>query len=244
MHPNSEPNPKSKPLAPHQKALAWAALVSVAAFAIPYGRLILLPVLYLNTHLHELCHALAAVITGGHPAEIRVFRDGSGVTPVSFSSHLSALIIASAGYLGATLLGGVFMVVAKSEQRATLLLRILGVALAGSMLIWVRGDLVGVLAGLFWIAILFAAASYLKGAGLLFVAQFIALQQCLNAVNSLMDLFVLTRGGSRQNDAMLMQNLTGIPSVAWASLWILAGGAILWATARQAWKRDPGRTLG
>ena len=69
----STPRRKSNPL--------WVAgAILLLLWIIPFGGLVLLPLQYLNTHIHELSHAVAALASGGQGMNISVFPDGSGVT--------------------------------------------------------------------------------------------------------------------------------------------------------------------
>jgi MFS family permease len=60
----------------------------------------------LVTYLHELGHALASLLTGGHVISLQVNLDGSGVCTTS--GGISMLIIAG-GYLGSILFGNLML---------------------------------------------------------------------------------------------------------------------------------------
>ncbi len=223
---------ESKPLRPHQTALVSAAVAAAVGYAVPIAHLFLLPLQYLNTHIHELCHAIAAIGTGGDPAQILVFANGSGVTPVS--GGLLPLV-ASAGYVGASLIGGAIILLARTPERAKTVLRVLAGMLAFSMLVWVRGDVVGIISGIAWIGILWALSSYLKGMSVLFVTQFIGLQQCLNALGSMYTLLQISAYPSADSDAKVMASVTHVPSMFWALAWTLFSLVAMALTLRKAW---------
>lgn len=221
---------------PHQTALLLAAIVSLLGIVVAPLGLVLLPLQLLNTHLHELGHALAALGTGGSVDHIKVFGDGSGVTPVRGGW---ILVVASAGYLGAAAAGAAIVYAMRTEKGARRALAITGFALAGSMLLFVRGDTTGVVSGIFWAAALLLAARSLKGAWLQFVTGLIGLQQGLNALRSLSDLFHISAMSEAHSDARLMQETTLIPAVIWAALWGLCGLAVVVFTVRRAWGPRP-----
>lgn len=221
---------------PHQTALLLAGLVSALAFFVPAVDTFLLPLRYLNTHLHELSHALVAIATGGTPDSIRVFADGSGVTPIS--GGLLPLE-ASAGYLGAAAWGAAIVFAMRSERGARLALGITGGLLAMSMVVFVRGDLVGLVSGLAWTVALLAAARFLRGGALQLAAGLIGLQQGLNALRSLSDLFQITAQSEAQSDARLMASATLVPAIVWAALWGACGLAVVALTVRRAWAPIP-----
>ncbi|HRK21336.1 MAG TPA: M50 family metallopeptidase [Fimbriimonadaceae bacterium] len=193
-----------------------AAGVSLALWAIPGASMILLPLEYLNTHIHELCHALAALATGGTPWYIHVYADGSGATPVTGGSGIA---LATSGYVGAAVVGGIMLVLAHTQKGARASLWMAAGFLTISMVLWVRGDLVGILSGIFWIALLGVMAKGLKGDGLLFAAQFLGIQQCLRSVQSLYVLLHINATSNSHNDAEIAEQVTGIPSLLWALLW-------------------------
>lgn len=225
---------------PHQTALLLAAAVSLLGLFVPPVGALLLPLRYLNTHLHELGHALAALGTGGGVAYIKVFGDGSGVTPVA-GGFLP--LVASAGYLGAAAAGAGIVWAMRTEKGARAALGVTGLALALSMAMFVRGDAVGVLSGLLWSVALLAGWRLLRGPWLLFVAGLVGLQQGLNALRSLSELLQISALSEAQSDALLMQRATLVPAVVWAALWGLCGLAVLGLTARRVWSpRPPARS--
>lgn len=228
---------ETAPLKPHQTTLVLAAVASLLLWVVPYFGWLLLPLIYLNTHIHEMCHALIAVGTGGQVEFIRVFASGGGVTPVSGGNFT---LISTAGYLGATIIGGLMIWFSRSEKGAAMTLRILAVLLFISLLLWVRGDSVGVISSVFWIAALFAIPSLLKDRQLIFAAQLLGMQQCLTSVQGLYILFRISAYGGPDSDATNMAQLTHIPAMVWAVLWGLTGLGVLWITLQSSWKYRPG----
>jgi len=222
---------------PHQTALLLAAVVSLLGLFVPAVGAALLPLEYLNTHLHELGHALMAIGTGGQVRFIKVYGDGSGVTPV-YGGILT--LVASAGYLGSAAAGAAIVWAMRSERGARLALGVAGFALALSMVLFVRGDLVGVVSGIAWSAALIAASRTLRGPWLLFVAGLVGLQQGLNALRALFELLQITTMNEAQSDALLMQRATlGVPAPFWALLWGVCGLAVVGLTVRRAWNPPP-----
>jgi hypothetical protein len=222
-----------------QRLLLWAGAISFALLLIPFGRWVLLPLAYLNTHLHELCHALAALGTGGHPLEIKVYANGSGTTPVT-GGFLA--VIASAGYIGSAVIGAGLIFFGRTERGARAALTVLAVALSISMLLYVRGDTVGVISGLGWIAVLFGAARFLDALQVEFAAQFLGIQQCLAATLSLWILLRISTIPEVQSDASIMQQATHLPALIWALLWAATSGVLLFLTLRRAWSEAPSKS--
>lgn len=202
---------------------------------VPFLRAVLLPVQYLNTHLHELSHAFVALATGGEVERILVFANGSGVTPVRGGN---IVFTASAGYLGATLLGMALIAFSKTPASAQRSMRFLAVLMAIAMILWVRGDIVGLITGFVWVGLL-AWQPLLKGQGYVYAAQFLGIQQCLASLGSVLGLVQLSAATEVHSDAMILQQSTGIPAVAWAVLWTVVSLVALGFTARASWRHRP-----
>jgi hypothetical protein len=221
-------------LRPHQVAILAAGVASLLAWAIPGLQMVMLPLQYLNTHLHELSHAFAGQITGGDVDMINVYANGSGATPITGGSMW---LIGPAGYIGAALIGSAIIWFSRTEKSARNTLRFIAFFLALSMLLWVRGDFVGVISGIAWIGALLLGAAYLRGNALLFAGQFIGLQQCLNSINAIYTLLNLSAFSDVQSDAKIMQNYTAVPALAWAVAWCLFSLVAIVIGLRHSWKR-------
>jgi hypothetical protein len=221
-----------KNLRPHQKAILFAALLSIVGFAVPILGKFLLPLTYLNTLIHEMSHAIAGTLSGANIDQITVNADGSGATPMTGGS---IWLIGPAGYIGAAIAGAAIIWFSRSERGARNTLRTLAVAMAIAMLLWVRGDFVGVIAGIAWTSGLLLAATGLKGMPLLFVAQFVGLQQCLNSVTAVYTLLNISLGSDTHSDAMIMQTRTHIPAAAWAFGWCALSLVLIVISLRRAW---------
>lgn len=219
-----------------QSLLLFASGAAFLLWMVPVGRLVLLPLVYLNTHIHELCHAVAAIATGGSVKEILVFQSGSGVTPV-YGGWLT--VVASAGYVGSSLVGAAMIFFSRSERGARATLIVLAVALSLSMVLYVRGDWVGVVSGFAWIGILVALAKFLKAGSVIFASQFIGVMQCLNAGYSILTLLKITAVTEIQSDAALMQKATMVPAMVWAVCWAALSLILLVLTLLRAWNHKP-----
>ncbi|HSI74217.1 MAG TPA: M50 family metallopeptidase [Fimbriimonas sp.] len=224
---------KGRPnLRPHQVAILAAGIVSLLVWAIPGVQMLMLPMQYLNTHLHELGHAFAAQISGGDVDMITVLADGNGATPVTGGSMW---LIGPAGYVGAAMIGAAVIWFSRTEKTAKNTLRLLAFFLALSMLLWVRGDFVGVISGIAWVGALFAASTFLHGNAILFAAQFIGLQQCLNSINAVYTLLNLSAFNDVHSDAKIMQNNTGVPAMVWAFGWCAFALVLVAISLKRAW---------
>lgn len=222
---------------PHQSSLMFAAGLAVASFMFPVLSWATVPLQYLNTHLHELCHALASALTGGYVDRINVFRDGSGVT---LTAGGSLLAVAPAGYCGSALIGALMIYFSRTARGARAVMQVLAVVLASSMVFWVRGDVIGVIAGFFWIALLVFLSRRLQDKHALFAVHFLGATQCLaslQAFHTLLSVSAFRMG--IDSDAQNMANASGIPAIFWAVLWFVFSVVLMVWTLRSAWRPRP-----
>jgi hypothetical protein len=99
-----------------------------------FGAMVLYPVTLLVTILHELGHALGAVLTGGSVDGLQVNPDGSGYTRTLGGSPG---VILMGGYLGSAILGNLMFRIGARHHRlsqGTLLVLAIIMGLAG--LVW------------------------------------------------------------------------------------------------------------
>lgn len=215
-----------------QKTLLWAVGASVATWVWEPLRWALLPLVYFNTHVHEFGHALAAVLTGGSVSHILVFADGSGVAHIGGGFGLA---VASAGYVGSTLAGCAMVVAARDPARAGRALMVAFGLLLASMVLFVRGDGVGLASGVLWLAALWLGARGLKGERAQFAAQFLGVQLAFTSFQSFAALFYVAARLDGHSDAKIAEQMTGIPDVFWAGLWALVALGLVGASMRRAW---------
>jgi hypothetical protein len=224
--------PQPKRLRTHQQALLLAALFCVVVWAVPILGLVTLPLEYLNTYFHEICHAIVGTVTGGNVSGITIYGNGGGVTLISGGSQV---LEDSAGYMGAALIGAVLIYVGRSQKGARVALRIMATAILISLILWVRAEAVGVVLGISWMLALAVMSLRMKGEPLIFAAQFVGLQLCLQSFQSLWYLVHISAFQTMHNDAELMQQATYIPQVVWAVLWAGFGIAATFVSLKAAW---------
>lgn len=217
--------------------LSLVLLVSVLVYVIPGGPLLILPLTLLNTHIHEICHVLAGIATGGGAERILVFQNGSGLALVSGGN---LLMVASAGYLGAIALGGLALAYGRTARQADVILNIAIGVLAFSLLVFVRGDLVGLLSGWGWLGLLVLIRRDQNADRKVIVVSFLAAQQCLNALRSVSDLTIIARQTDAHSDARILQEATGIPDTFWAGLWAIAAIVTVFLALRHRIRSESG----
>lgn len=213
----------------NRTTLFFASLAAIFVWYVPVGRLILSPVTFLNTFIHEYCHALMGWLTGGSVDKILVNNDASGLTWVAGGNPA---MVAAAGYVGSAIAGAILLRLAHKKR----LVRPLMTAFAAVIIlgiVWkVRGEALGVTIGLVSSVLLLIGARFLPTAGAVFLAQFLAIQQCAASFQAFYWLFVANSRGIRENDAVGMENATGVPAVVWATLWSLFSAVLIFFSLR------------
>lgn len=212
------------------------ALVTIVLWRQPVVGMILYPFRLFNTFVHELSHGLAAMVTGGAFRRFVVNPDLSGI---AWSAGGIRWIVASAGYIGSALFGGMLTVLSSRRIAARQLLFGLGLVLGILCLLFVR-NLFGVVSGLLLAVALCFAGRRLQPLWADRLLLLLAVQMMLNGFDSLLDLLLLSSATSRvTTDAHIMADSTGVPALIWAALWLVVAVAILYSSLRFAYLRPP-----
>lgn len=214
-------------------ALAALALLLIGLWQVPWLGWLVYPFRVFGTFVHELSHGLAAIATGGDFVRFAVSPDLSGV---AHSAGGWRVIVASAGYVGSAVFGGVLLVLHARLLSSRSLLFGLGALFGVLCLLFVR-NLFGVAAGLLITAALVAAAARLPMAARDLLIDVLALQLILDGYDSLFTVFALARDASVRSDAQTMAELTWLPATWWAVIWMLVSTAILFGALRLAVRR-------
>jgi Peptidase M50B-like len=205
-----------------------AAALCLGISLTPWGPVLLYPFTLFTTWIHECGHAVMVVLVGGSVSSITIQPDTSGLTrSLVPASRIAQGLVASSGYLGASIVGCLLMAATRVERRARPILWGLGAFMLLTVVIWMR-NLFGALVVLGWgIALLMLAR---KGGGRAssFILSVLAIQVALNAVYDIRVLFLV----NGRSDAETMARLFLAPAWLWASLWMIASVAMLAWTLR------------
>ena len=201
-----------------------ALLASLLLWNLPFGGLVLFPFKLLATWLHEMSHGMLMLLTGAGFSHLEIYRDTSGI---AFAQRgvggLGRAAIASAGYMGAALLGGFMLVLGQSGRRARGILVGFAVALALSLVFWVRNDF-GMSAVAIAALICAAVARFAPESVALVLVNFVAAQACINAVLDIRVLFrptlVINGEVVRVSDAHNMAAASFGSHWLWAGIWL------------------------
>jgi len=195
----------------------------LAGFSIYFGLLwflwatpIVYPLKVFVILLHEVSHALAALATGGWVERIELSPALGGAC---YCPGGNAFITLSSGYLGSLMWGALLLEWAQRTRRGThRITQGLGGVVLGLTLLYVRGLFGMVFGFLFGGALWIFAPKLSPGANRIFLT-FLGLTSSLYAILDIKE-DVLDRP-HLPSDAYRLGELTGIPTVAWGTLWIV-----------------------
>ncbi|MCS6806998.1 MAG: M50 family metallopeptidase [Acidobacteriota bacterium] len=210
--------------------LLGATALTIVLWYVPYADRLVYPLRIFVTFMHETAHALAALATGGAVERIEIASNGSGLT---YTRGGWSLLIASAGYVGTMLYGGLLLMLSKQAKHARLALVGTSLLVGLVTLFWVKPILsFGFSAGVA-LTIGLAATLYLATARVThFLVSFLGVQSCLNSLFDLKTLFLLSAHTNVPTDAMTLEQMTMIPAILWALAWVGISLLILFLALR------------
>jgi hypothetical protein len=206
----------------------WAAVaLSLVVSLTPWAQFLLYPFKLFTTWVHESSHALMTVLVGGRVTSIAIQPDTSGVTQSLVpTGRIARALVASAGYLGAAVVGCLLIASLRVAKWAQVILLSLGALMLLTLVLWMR-NLFGAAIVLAWGVALITLARKGVANALRFFLSLLAIQVALNAVYDIRVLFLI---GRSQSDAATMARLFLLPSWVWATMWMLMSVAMLSAT--------------
>jgi len=181
----------------------------------------------INTAIHELGHALMALILEGSVKKIELFNDASGTTTTSTKTKIGSFLVAIAGYPFSSLISYfIFYLLSVGYDKGFLIG--ISILFLFMLLLWVRN-----IYGAIWIIafcaingtlIYFNNAAYIQTAALLY-AVFIAVDALFSAITVL---FLSVKQKDKAGDATLLKKITGIPAFIWGVLFAAGAGWIFY----------------
>lgn len=205
--------------------LLCAIFVGVAA---AWNEPWILPLKLFVVLVHEMSHAVAALLTGGRVGELSVHVNEAGHC---VSAGGIPFVVVSAGYLGSMLAGAALLLVAARTRASRLVAAVLGALVAIVALRFVPeasfGRAFAVFAG-----IALGLLSLCPPVVTEFALRVIGLTSCLYAILDVKH-DVLDRDHPH-SDAMQLERLTGVPGFVWGVLWIGVSLVVTALAARHA----------
>ena len=195
------------------------------------------------TLVHEAGHAAAATVLGGKVASVTVNRHGGGLTTWSYSGEIPTVrrvVVASAGYVGAAIVGAVMIEAASRARRGRIAITLLAGLVAAIAIAWVpwsyhadRGmaQVTGSSDGDGRFSTLFCAATVAVLMGIAVQPSerlrrgailALATALCLASIDDLRGVMdISSRGG--HSDAAAAADVTPLSSWMWSAIWLLIG---------------------
>ncbi|AJY74672.1 M50 family metallopeptidase [Paenibacillus beijingensis] len=207
----------------------WLKTVLFLAVSIVLTRLIPFSSFFrnVNTMVHEFCHALLTLLMSGRVSGIQLHADHSGVTYSYLSSWWSLTAVSLAGYIGASLFSLLLFALYFKRRERTGLLLITAIALLMIVFwvhegfgVWWLAGFIGLNAAIYFFAPAFVHWYYV-------LLAFIMLEESVLGPFYLLQYALLSPG--QAGDAANMRQLTGIPALVWALLFVVVS---LWCAVK------------
>ncbi|ETX00218.1 MAG: hypothetical protein ETSY1_12015 [Candidatus Entotheonella factor] len=209
------------------RKLAWFAAIALVSLLFWFSPL-LAPLKIFVVFIHETGHALATLLTGGRVLSMEVTPWQSG-----YVRYLggNALIIASAGYVGSALFGGIMLSLSGRRQWTQHIFTTLAIVFGVVTLCFVR-NLFGLIFGLGTTAI-FGLLAYKRFPFAVYIVDILAVMSSMYALYDLTDFLWI---GAR-TDAAILAGITGVPAFVWALIWSAISLLVVYTAGKQALTR-------
>lgn len=211
--------------------LALISLFSILLWQSP----VIYPIKLFVVLTHEICHGLAAVITGGKISAIQINDYLGGET---FIEGGSGFIIANAGYLGSLVIGSLLFISSYKKKLAIWVCTILSVVLLIFTANFVYGGL-GIALSMMYMFVLYLSPRYFKPVVNSYLLKVLGLVSMLYILIDIKE-DTLTSKFIR-SDAHLIGEITGTSPILWGLLWLVLSIVTIAFTARFAYQRGYGK---
>jgi hypothetical protein len=192
-----------------------------------WNSIVIYPIKLFVVLLHEISHALIAIITGGKVISIEINYMLGGACNISGGNHF---LISFAGYLGSLFWGALLFLFSfdnKKLRNFTIFLAIMILYFAAN---YITGAL-GVLFSLFFILILLLIPKYLSFYVNKILFSSIGLISCLYVVTDIKeDIFVRE---FRITDAQLLSESLGLSPLFWGFIWLVISIIVIYAIIKK-----------
>lgn len=172
----------------------------------------------INTLIHELGHALLALVLQGQVLKIQIFNDTSGVTLTKANSTFAAIMVSLAGYPFSALVGYAcaYLLSVGYEMWIVTGLSIIFIFM---LILWIR-NIYGIIWTLIFVGVNALLIYYWKNDLYIQIAAwFYTLMILIESVwSALVVLLLSLRNSDQAGDATNLRNFTKLPSCIWALL--------------------------
>jgi len=211
-----------------------AVILYIILSFIPIVHYVIYPFKLFSTFVHESCHGLASIFTGGSWHKFLIGSDGSGL---AYTSGGLRMFIIPAGYIGTALIGGILLLLSSKPGRANAILIVIAIIISAITIIFARNT-AAIILGIGFALVIILIAIKTKGFFPAFFLNFLAVSLSLNALLDVRVLFLHTTANMGRNDAVAMNNeVLRIGSVTWAIVYIAISVIITYVCFRRATKK-------
>ena len=203
------------------KRLDWQTVGMLAAMFVVAGifwdTIFIYPIKLFVVALHEFSHGVAAILTGGSIVRIEIdYRIGG----LCYTQGGSTFFVASAGYLGSIVWGGIILMIAVRTRRDKLLGMVIGGLLTLLALVYIRNPFGFFFTVGFGLA-LGAISFFARDAVVDLLLKFLGMTSCLYVIIDIKEDLIQRSGVGSDADAIA--KLLGAPalSVPIGIFWIL-----------------------
>lgn len=177
--------------------------------------------------LHEISHALSAILTGGKVVSIKFSLDLSGSTVTSGGSQI---FIAASGYLGSLAIGSLLLLSSKYislRKWFTPILSLIILLVAVNLIVGgIQTFICLIIAGVF-----FLVPKYFGETINRYLFKVIGITSCLYVIADIkQDLLTTTL---RETDTQILEYLTGIPATLIGTIWFFVSISIVYFLVRK-----------
>ncbi|MEM7031385.1 MAG: M50 family metallopeptidase [Chloroflexota bacterium] len=201
--------------------------------------------------VHELGHGLAAILTGGEFRNFLIAPDGSGL---AYTAGGIRLIVVPAGYLSVAIFAALLIWLGRDHRWSRIALGFIGGAML-FMSLWFGlpadfsiGSLLfsglTMISGVIFGAVFLRVAYKSTPATIVFFTHLVAIKAGFGAFSDTVGLIGLsTMADAPRTDAVSMAELTFVPAIGWAFIWIAMSVVIIGWAIKITWFPSGKNTL-
>lgn len=213
-------------------AVFWGMVaLSIVLANLPYANIFFTPITQFTTLVHEMGHAFATILTGGHVTGLTMVGDGQGHGGLTRGLGGIDFITVQAGYLGTAVAGCALVYLSKFRKWSRHVLLAIGVIIAYVSIFMMPGGIFSIhpvqaIFSILWGLALAAATIWaglkLKDTTANLVLLFLAIQTAADSIKSIIYVIQATMMGSGVvSDAVAMQQYFFLPAIFWSVSWVL-----------------------
>ncbi|MBZ0187399.1 MAG: M50 family metallopeptidase, partial [Candidatus Obscuribacterales bacterium] len=215
-------------------------ILSLILAKLPFSDFLFAPLNQFATMIHEMSHAIACVLTGGHVSGMTIVPDGMGHGGLTRCDGGIRFIHIQAGYLGTALAGCLLVYFGQFKHLSKKILIAMGLAMFLATIFFMAPGLfsplffqafLSLLWGLALSGVTVYAGYKLKDSFANMTLLFLAIHIALDSLRSIGTVIMATIFATHiWSDATTMQDLYGMPAILWSFLWLTISVGMLSAT--------------